>query len=259
MPVPAPLPEAPPAPETPAIRSLFDAFSSIKDPRNPSGLRHPLPALLGLLVVSYCTGGTTVKDAVLFARGRKALRKQIGFTHPTCPSQSTYTRLLKVLPLEDVTKALSDWLLGLVLRHAGRKNSLCASIDGKALRGSGVHAINVFVQDLWLLLDQHEVDTKANEMSAFRARLDGFMERYPFLRMLTFDAMFCEQKTMDIIAAHGRMAVIQVKENQPEGLLRIQRLFSPLPAAPDTEGTEKKWGLHRDPQVLGAASEPRHC
>ena len=210
-------------------------------------------ALLALLVVAFCAGAETVKDAVLFGRARKWLRKELGFTHVKCPSQSTYTRLFKALPMEDVRAALSAWLVSLARLHSERRRQgLCATVDGKALRGAGVHTLNVFVHDLWTLLDQYEVDVKANEMSAFRGRVEEFVRRYPFVRMMTFDAIFCEQKTMEILTRHNRMGIFQVKENQPEGLHRIERLFSPLLAgSPDAESVGKKWGLHRDAKAVG--------
>lgn len=242
------------------LLSLLDALGAIPDPRSPSGRRHSLRCLLGLLMVSFCTGGQTVKDAVLFARSRAALRKQLGFTHPKCPSQSTYTRLFKVLPAEHVRAALSDWLRGLAqLRAQRRGQGLCASVDGKALRGAGVHTLNIFVQDLWTLLDQHEVDAKANEMTVFRGRLESFLERYPFVRLLTFDAIFCEQRTMEALSRHKRTGIFQLKGNQPEGLARVERLLCPLLATPpDAEGVEKKRGLRRDPAGVGARAHARH-
>jgi hypothetical protein len=84
MPFPAPPRQALQGPKAPQLCSLFDALARINDPQDPSGRRHPLPALLGLLIVSFCTGGRTVKDAVLYARGRDGLRKELGFTYPTC-------------------------------------------------------------------------------------------------------------------------------------------------------------------------------
>lgn len=240
------------------VLSLFEALSKVPDPRVASGRRHSMAALLALLVVAFCTGAETVKDAVLFGRARKWLRKELGFTHDKCPSQSTYTRLFKVLPMEDVRAALSQWLLTLArLRSERRGQGLCAAVDGKALRGAGVHTLNIFVHDLWTLLDQYEVDVKANEMSAFRGRMDEFLGRYPFVKLLTFDAIFCEQKTMETLTRHNRMGIFQVKENQPEGLFRIERLFSAhLGGSPDTESVEKKRGLHRDPKAVGS---PAHA
>jgi len=231
------------------ILCLLDVLKGVEDPRSHSGRRHSLSALLGLLVLSFCAGEQTVKDAVLFGRNRRWLRKELGFTHPICPSQSTYTRLFKSLKVEVLREALSAWLLQLVQLWAERRRSgVCATVDGKTMRGSGVHVLNVFVQGFWVLLDQYVVASKENEMSGFRARLDAFCERYPFLTLLTFDAIFCEQQTMRALTENNRMGIFQVKDNQPEGLQRLERWFAAVPKASPSysAGPEKKWGLHRD-------------
>lgn len=234
------------------VQSLLEVLASVPDPRDPRGVRHGIGPLLGLLVVSFCTGSQTVKDAVVFGRHRRWLRKALGFRHPIAPSQSTYTRLFKVLPVDTVRDAVGAWLRSLAaLRCEARGRECAASVDGKTLRGAGVHTLNIFVQEFWMLLDSYEVAAKANEMSAFRARIGEFCGRYPFVRILTFDALFCEQATMQALTDRNRMGIFQVKDNQPEALQRLQRWFSPLPKdAPEFRETEKKRGLHRHPRVV---------
>lgn len=234
------------------VQSLLEVLASVADPRDPRGVRHGLGPLLALLVVSFCTGSQTVKDAVLFGRHHRWLRKALGFGHPIAPSQSTYTRLFKVLPVDAVRDAVGAWLRSLArLRCQARGRQCAASVDGKALRGAGVHALNIFAQDFWVLLDSYEVAAKTNEMSAFRARIGEFCERYPFVRILTFDALFCEQATMQALTERNRMGIFQVKDNQPEALQRLHRWFSPLAKdAPDFRETEKKRRLHRHPRAV---------
>ena len=236
-------------------KTLLEVLASVPDPRSPLGRRHPIGALLALLVVSFAAGRQTVKDAVLLGRHERPIRSALGFTHPKSPSSSTYTRLFKDLPVESVRKAIADWLSHLVAawcQKRGRSAAVC--VDGKTLRGAGVHTLNIFVQDFWILLDQYEVNAKANEMSAFRERLASFCERYPFVTILTFDALFCEQQTMGALTKNNRMGIFQVKDNQPETLFRLERWLAALPQAkPDAAETEKKWGLHRHARVVDRA------
>ena len=236
-------------------KTLLEVLASVPDPRSPLGRRHPIGALLALLVVSFAAGRQTVKDAVLLGRHERGLRRALGFHHPKCPSSSTYTRLFENLPIESVRKAIAEWLSRLVAdwcQKRGRSAAVC--VDGKTLRGAGVHTLNIFVQDFWVLLDQYEVDVKANEMSTFRERLGTFCERYPFVTILTFDALFCEQQTMRALTKNNRMGIFQVKENQPETHFRLERWFAALPQAkPDAAETGKKWGLHRHARAMDRA------
>jgi hypothetical protein len=240
------------------VQSLLEVLSSVPDPRKRKGIRHGIGPLLALLLASFCTGSQTVKDAVIFGRNRRWLRKALGFRHTISPSQSTYTRLFKVLPVETLRKAIGAWLQELVrLRCEAGARTCAVSVDGKAIRGAGVHTLNIFVQDFWVLLDSFEVSEKANEMSAFRLQIEQFCERYPFVRILTFDALFCEQNTMQALSEHNRLGIFQVKENQPEALFRLQRFFSAMPKnSPDFRETEKKRGLRRHPGAVGQSPSP---
>lgn len=242
-------------------RSLFDILDEVSDPRHKKGQRHSLQALLSLLVLSFVTGGETVKDAVLLGRTRPHLRPALGFSHRLCPSQSTYTRLFHVLPVETLRQVIARWLSSIaeLRRHGVRP--IAAAVDGKAIRGGGAHALNIFAHDLWQLLDQFEVEgIKDNEMTVFRCAMEDFLARYPFVKILTFDAIFCEQKTMEALTKNNRLGIFSVKENQPETFDRLWRWFhATLPkGAPDYREAEKKRGLHRDARTVGTPRSRRH-
>ena len=237
-----------PGPSDWAERSLLEALSEVSDPRSRHGLRHALGSLLGLLAIGFLCGQNTVKDIVVFGREHLAMRRWLGFTHPKCPSQSTYTRLFKVLPIASVRGALAHWLQDVACRRIRRA---AGTVDGKALRGTGQHIVNVFVQDYWCLLDMFEVGQKQNEFSAFHSELQEMLKKYPFLKILTFDALFAQHAMVEALTANNRLGIFQIKENQDETFHRLQRWFAALP--PDSfhaQETEKKWGLHRHPHPV---------
>lgn len=236
--------------------SFFAVLSQIPDPRSPHGKRHALSSLLGLLVLGFLCGQNTVKDIVVFGRERKKVRQWLGFTHPKCPSQSTYTRLFQALPIESVRRVFSQWLESLA-RLRIRRGVAC--VDGKALRGCGRHILNVFVQDYWSLLDMLEVAEKKNELSAFQAELDNMLQKYPFLQVFTFDAMFTQHAVVEKLTRNNRMGIFQVKDNQSETLRRLERWFYALPKdSCQVQETEKKWRLHRDPHAMERCGAKRH-
>jgi len=247
----------PPTPAQEAQRSLFEVFADIPDPRSRHGRRHPLNALLALLVVALCAGANHVKNAVIFGRERSALRKRLGFTHRIAPSQSTYTRLFKRLNLAAFQQALAHWLRDLAADWAQRRTGpVAAAVDGKALRGSQHHLLHTFVQDLWLLLDLREVGEKQNEISAFRQHLDHMLERYPFISLFTFDALFAQHAIAKTLTDAGRRGLFQIKDNQRETLFRLERWFYALPKAePDFETTDLN-GDHIVTRQLWAACAP---
>lgn len=245
-----------PAAEDWAGRSLLDALSKVPDPRSRHGLRHPLSSLLGLLAMGFLCGQNTVKHIVIFGRERVGLRRWLGFTHAKCPSQSTYTRLFKVLPIESVRGVLAPWLEAVACQRMRRA---AGTVDGKALRGTGQHIVNVFVQDFWCLLDMFEVGQKQNELSAFQAQLHEMLGKYPFLKLLTFDAMFAQHTVVETLTANNRLGIFQIKENQEETFRRLERWFAALPAdSCQAQETEKKRGLHCDPHAVVRPGPGRH-
>jgi hypothetical protein len=217
--------------------SLLDVLDAIPDPRSPLGLRHPLSALLGLLVVAFAANCNTMTAIVSFGRSRPDLRRRLGFKHPKSPSQSTYCRLFERLSIEALRTALVQWLASAT---ATRKDTV-ASVDGKTMRGTGDHYLHVFLQEYWTLVDLFEVDAKHNEHSAFEAQLDAFVQRHPCITLLTFDAIFCQHTIAEKLVGNGKKAIFQVKGNQPETLWRLQRFFSSLAKdKPDHQSEEKK-------------------
>lgn len=235
--------------------SLTEVFASVPDPRAKKGRRHSLSALLGLLLASFLTGKQTVKDAVLLGRHFPHLRIELGFQHRKCPSQSTYTRLFQVLTVEALRQPLLAWLSSLAELRRHKARPIVACVDGKTICGAGVHALNIFAQDLWILLDQIEVpEGKGNEMTVLRDHMDSFFEKYPFVRILTMDAIFCETETMERLTKNNRLGIFQVKGNQPTAAFELERIFRSLlhGKTPDYKESEKKWGLHRDAGGMGS-------
>lgn len=221
--------------------SLLEVFSKIRDPRSPLGRRHKLCSLLGLLVVGFAAGHNTMTAIVAFGRANPALRRRLGFTHEKSPSQSTYCRLFEKLEIGELRAALLDWFQAAVKDCRGA----AASVDGKMMRGTGDYYLHVFLQDYWHLVDLFEVGSKQNEHSAFENELDAFLERHPWISLLTFDAIFCQHTIAEKLIGNGKKAIFQVKENQPETLERLRRFFSPMPKdSPDHRSEEKKKSLH---------------
>lgn len=247
---PAPAPGK--APES-GLPTLFDVLSKVPDPRR-NNHRHPLPALLSGLVLGFCAGYNTMRHVVIFLRENKALRKSIGFTHPISPSQSTYNRLFNQLEAKLLLGAMAEWLNALALERIdkGRRREVAVAIDGKAARGTGEHAVYLFIQDYWLLLDLFEVGEKANEYSRFDQELDEILEKYPFLSIFTMDAMFAQHTLAEKLTHRGRKAIFQIKDNQRETHRRMRQFFQTIMTrSPDVETVEKKWGLRRDAKGVG--------
>ena len=98
----------------------------------------------------------------------------------------------------------------------------------KTSRAAGVHVLNVFVHEVRQVLWQLPIAAKHNEISALKQSLAELFAAYPFLRILTGDAMFTGEPLCAELIEHGRHYVFQVKADQKHLLEKPER---PAPGA----------------------------
>src|SRR5262245_55768601 len=113
---------------------LLEVLAQIPDPRNPKGVRHPLPALLALAVLAMLTGAQSYTAIAQFGRDKGfALAFALGgFRRGKTPSKSTLSVLFRKLDTTAFEAALSRWVGSRLPAEPG----LHVCIDGKAARGS---------------------------------------------------------------------------------------------------------------------------
>ena len=214
------------AAQKPAVQSLLEAFSGIPDPRKARGIRFPLAAILGLCVVAFICGKQNLTQVMRFGRGHRRLLKALGFRKKQWPSVPTLSRVLGGVKPRDLQRAFGVWFAGLV--DSGRKRQLCnrVSVDGKTSRSCGVHVLNVFLHDVEQVVWQVPVEEKANEISAFKQSLDGLLETYPFLQIVTGDAMFAGAPLCGKLIERGRHYLFQIKEDQKHLREKMELIFA---------------------------------
>src|SRR5476651_353167 len=95
---------------TVSIPSLYEMFLGLPDPRNPSGTRHSLAAMLTLAATAILAGAKTLTDIAEFGRRRRKLCKAMGFIHKP-PCISTFHYFFKALDAAIFERTLQEWLL----------------------------------------------------------------------------------------------------------------------------------------------------
>jgi len=112
--------------------SLLRAFATVPDPRQASGRRHPLPAILTLATAAMLNGARSLYAIFQWGRLQDPVTiRALGFTRDRSPTVSTLHLVFKELDVDAFEAALSDW----TQQQVGRRVRTIA-IDGKALRGS---------------------------------------------------------------------------------------------------------------------------
>jgi hypothetical protein len=187
--------------------SLWAAMSAVPDPREASGKRHPLQAILTLSAVAMLSGARSLYAVAQFGRDRgKAFAAVLGFTRQRTPCCSSLHYLFGALDRQAFEAAVRQWAAG--RRRAGGWKEI--SIDGKELRGTqghevpGVRVLAAYAHEAKLVLDQIPVDAKTNEHKAALELLDLIPLKGT---LVTGDAMFCQRDLSRKIIKKGGLAV----------------------------------------------------
>ncbi len=227
-----------------AALALTEVLADVPDPRSPHGRFHPLPAVLGLVVLGLLMGRRSLSGIARLGRLYGApLAHALGFRRGKTPTKSTLSQLLRALDADALEAALSRWV-----RSRLEAEPEHVSLDGKTLRGSrdgavpGRHLVAAYAPAVQAVLAQVRVDAKTNEHKA-ALELLGLL---PWAgKVVVADALFCQREVAERVVAAGADYVFVVKGNQPglradvaagfgfEAAARsIAAAFSPRGAAP---------------------------
>lgn len=220
-----------------ATPSLFDLLHQVPDPRRAEGRRHPLPAVLSLLVLALLAGMRGLQGIVEFGRNLPPdLVAALGFTRPKTLAKSTLSEILRAIDIDAFESTVSRWLQARAEEHGWT----AMAIDGKSLRGStgerlpAVHLVAGYAHEARAVLAQLRVDSKTNEHKA-ALQLLGLLPLTG--AVVTADAMFTHADFCREIRKADGDYLLAVKDNQPTLLRDIEVAFaadaaiSPLPTA----------------------------
>lgn len=231
-----------------AVRLLFDALEEIPDSRKARGVRFPQHSILALCVVAFICGRENLTQVMRFGRDHPQIMYALGFSRKKPPSVPTLSRVLGKVKAEDFQQAVGNWFASLVNSERKRRRCKIASVDGKASRSAGVHVLNIFLHDVAQVIWQVPVSKKENEITAVKQALPALLKTYPFLRILTGDALFAGSPLCSQIIENGRHYLFQIKGDQPQLLEKFEILFAAKAALAVDETAftgEKKRLRHR--------------
>lgn len=211
--------------------SLWEAFGEVPDPRERSGQRHPLQAILTLTSVAILSGCRSLYAIAQFGRDRgNEFAIELGFTREQTPCCSTLHYLFLALDRSAFERAIRKWLAG---QHELGWSAV--SIDGKTLRGTqgheiaGVHLLAAYAHEAQLVLDQIPVNAHTNEHKAALELLNLIPLKG---KIVLGDAMFCQKELSRRIRRKGGDWIWPVKANQPELQAALKLAFEDVALSP---------------------------
>ena len=211
---------------------LVDILAEVPDPRKKKGLRHPLAAMLGVLVVGLLCNQKGYTCIATWLRRQPAVAKALGFKRKETPCGSTFHNLLKSLDVVKVEQSLTKWVMATYQKYPLFESRLTGvAIDGKSLRGTNtqesrrLHLLAAVSHELGIPLAQCAVGEKTNEIPVASDLLKHFDVAG---KVITTDALLTQRAfCKDILAANADYA-LPVKANQKQLFEDIRDLFEPL-------------------------------
>lgn len=220
-----------------AVETLPQAFASIPDPRRKQGTRYSVAAILSLAVVALLANHTSVLAIAEWATLQtRHVRRALGFRRNTTPHQTTIQRLLARLDPAEVAVAVQRVFDPHTPGEVRDRGSQGVALDGKAQRGRlrhgatpthPSHAVSAFCHDLGGVLAQLVVDAQQHE-AELTVAADAIKQIDWQGRVLTGDALYCQQPLCTQVVEAGGDYLLIVKANQPTLLGDIAQLFAPL-------------------------------
>ncbi len=213
--------------------SLYTTLKRVTDGRSRRGIRHPLESILLILFGGITAGYTTVQDCRLWAlNNREWLENVANFPHGIA-DPTTLARAIAKVDVDSLVDAVIHWQ-GTIYG----KSSSVVSFDGKTMRGVHGrevirHILSLFSHGTHQILGQIGVDTKENEIPAFR-RLLTKIDVSGLL--LIGDALHTQRETIVDTIFYGADYLLFAKDNQESLVDDLRMFFTDIPWGSTIDG-----------------------
>jgi hypothetical protein len=208
--------DLPPRTELPApqLASLLEVFWALPDARRKQGRRHRVGCVLACAAAAVLAGARTYADLATVAGqfNQGQLRRVRAWRNPKTgryepPSEATFWRVLSEVPAQTLDDGLGRWLLD----RSAQDDAI--AVDGKTVRGAGVHLFSAFLHAAQTVVSQQRVPDKTNEITC----LPDLLEKVPLEgKVVTADALHTQQASArHLVQDRGADYVLVVKDNQP--------------------------------------------
>jgi predicted transposase YbfD/YdcC len=196
---------------------LESLLFKIQDHRRPQGRRYQLGHILLFSVLAILANATSYRKVHIFIKCHyEILDKTFGLNWKRLPAYTTIRAIIQGTlsdELEPIFREHGDLLAG------NNTEKQFVSCDGKVLRGSfdhfqdqnAIQVLSAFLTGCRIILAHEEIDRKTNEIPTAQELMTelGLSDC-----IFTFDAINCQEKTLEVAKKSGNDAIAQVKGNQ---------------------------------------------
>lgn len=189
----------------------------IKDHRRKQGQRYELGHILFFSILAILSGATSYRKIASFiTRHYETLDDLLELDWKSTPVHTSIRDIIQGTSASEIERCFREYSLGLA---EGDNNNRFIADDGKVLRGSFDHftdqkaaqILSVFLTDSHLILAHEAIATKTNEIPIAQ-KLMGALGLSDYI--FTFDALHCQEKTLQTAKDTGNEVIVQIKGNQ---------------------------------------------
>ena len=198
------------------VACLLTQLRTVPDHRHARGRVHPLPGVLGLVVLGLMAGCRNLSVIHRYARRYPEVLAHLGLRRP--PSIPTLSRVLGGVKPAELRVALHAFTQGLAQTQGA--DLTVVAVDGKTLRGvheddAPAHVLHFFAQEAALVLDQTVCGTARGEVAAAEAWITTMAQQFPGLKVLTADALYADRDLCAAIVAQEFAFLVRLKQTSP--------------------------------------------
>ncbi len=186
-----------------SLSRLSELFADLPDVRQPGKVSHPLGEVLACAFCSMLCGYATFTGMATFAESQVSWLRKFLKLEEGAPSHDTFRNVFIALDPDAFAAALAAWAGELYGKHL--------AIDGKTIRGTGVHMLRAWVDDISISAGQVACKKHSNEIEAIPRLLDALALRGT---TVSIDAIGCQTEIASQIDAAGGRYLLALKGNQ---------------------------------------------
>lgn len=196
---------------------LTSFLFKIKDHRRKQGRRYELGHILFFSILAVLCGATSYRRVKQFIVAHYALMdKMFQLNWKKMPAYTTIRDIIQGTSGAELEKCFREYSAALVESNEQKRFVSC---DGKVLRGSfdhfkdrkAIQVLSAFLSDNKIILAHEEIAAKTNEIPTAQ----GLIEALGLTGCIfTFDALHCQEKTLQTAKLTGNEVIVQVKGNQ---------------------------------------------
>ena len=198
------------------MKSLFEQFEILEDPRDIRGKKHELTNILIMTIYGILCGYTDFVNIADFLNVYEEYFINLLNLENGIPSHDTFSNVFRNIDSKKFMELFIDWIKEIV----GQKGTYLA-IDGKAIKsarnkingGNTPYIVSAFLCDIGISIGQVKVDDKSNEITAIPELLDLIDIKG---KIITIDAIGTQEDIANKIVDKKGFYVLKVKDNQKD-------------------------------------------